>query len=166
MALIWNQTDQCGDITSVNRIYNWGLLGSACPWKKSQKSVAPTKVKCFTWLVARRAYLTHEAMQKRGINIASRCFLCKEALESNKHLFLHCSVTAQVWDLFTNKANVNQVMPEHTADLLSYWIRRGGNKSQKRWWKTVPACIWWNVWIKSNQRIFEAKECAIVYTKD
>ncbi|KAG5598397.1 hypothetical protein H5410_029767 [Solanum commersonii] len=33
-------------------------------------------------------------------------------------------------------------MPEYTVDLLSCWIRRGGSKSQKRWWKIVPACIW------------------------
>lgn len=37
-------------------------------------------------------------------------------------------------------------MPEHTADLLSCWNRRGGNKSRKKWWRTVSACIWWPVW--------------------
>jgi len=52
-------------------------------------------------------------------------------------------------------------MPEHTADLLSCWIRRGGSKSQKKWWRTVPACIWWNIWKERNQRIFEGKECSI-----
>ncbi|WMV56021.1 hypothetical protein MTR67_049406 [Solanum verrucosum] len=68
-------------------------------------------------------------MQKRRINIVSRCLLCKEALETNKHLFMHCKVTAQVWALFTSIANEYWTMPEHTSDLLSCWIKRGGNKS-------------------------------------
>ncbi|KAF3673563.1 Transcription initiation factor TFIID subunit 6 [Capsicum annuum] len=55
----------------VNKLYNWGLRGSADrtlgPWKTVWENVAPTKVKCFTWLVAKRACLTHEAMQKWGI---------------------------------------------------------------------------------------------------
>ena len=50
------------------------------------KSVAPTKVKCFTWLVTRRARLTHDKLQKRGKIIVSRCYLCKEALENNNRL--------------------------------------------------------------------------------
>ncbi|WMV58636.1 hypothetical protein MTR67_052021 [Solanum verrucosum] len=86
------------------------------------------KVKC-TWLVARKACSTHEALQKRGINIASRCLLCKEALETSKHLFLHCKVTTQVWALFTTIVGILWIMPEHTADLLSCWIRRGGTPS-------------------------------------
>ncbi|WMV53982.1 hypothetical protein MTR67_047367 [Solanum verrucosum] len=84
---------------SVDIWYKWVLSVTGGrktgPWSAVWKSVAPTKVKCFVWLVARRAYLTHEALQKRGINIASRCLLCKEALETNKHLFLHCKVTTQ-----------------------------------------------------------------------
>ncbi|XP_059288373.1 uncharacterized protein LOC132041681 [Lycium ferocissimum] len=130
---------------SVNRLYNKGLTEisgrTPGPWKSIWKSVAPTK--------------------KRGINIASRCTLCKEALETNKHLFLHCKVTAQVWALFINLAKVNWTMPEHTADLLSCWIRRGGSKSQKIWWKTVPACIWWNIWKERNDRIFEGRESSL-----
>lgn len=38
--------------------------------------VVPTKVKCFIWLAAMSACFSHEALQKRGINVASRCSLC------------------------------------------------------------------------------------------
>nr|AAT40556.2 hypothetical protein SDM1_4t00019 [Solanum demissum] len=107
-------------VFSVNRLYNWGLKRRAGrsigPWNTTWKSVAPVKVKCFTWLVARKKCLTHEAMQKRHINI--------------------------VWALFTRIANEYWTMPEHTSDLLSCWIKMGGSKSQKRWWRTVPACFW------------------------
>lgn len=47
-------------------------------------------------------------------------------------------------------------MPEHTADLMSCWIRRGGSKSQKKW-RIIPSCIWWAVWKETNGRCFEDK---------
>ncbi|KAG5619649.1 hypothetical protein H5410_004867 [Solanum commersonii] len=46
--------------------------------------------------------------------------------ETNNHIFLHCKFTAQIWNLFLNITSMNWTMPEHTSDLLSYWIRRGG----------------------------------------
>ncbi|WMV07056.1 hypothetical protein MTR67_000441 [Solanum verrucosum] len=52
-------------------------------------------------------------------------------------------------------------MPEHTADLLSCWIRRGGSKSQKKWWKMIPSCIWWTIWRERNGRCFEDKSKSI-----
>lgn len=50
-----------------NRLYNWGVgvLGAHVELQAQGKQsgrVAPTKVKSFTWLVARRACLTHEAL--------------------------------------------------------------------------------------------------------
>ncbi|WMV46587.1 hypothetical protein MTR67_039972, partial [Solanum verrucosum] len=100
---------------SVNRMYKMDLATIARkklgPCSVIWKSVSPTKVKCFTWLVTRGACLTHDKLQKRGRIIASRCYLCKEALETNNHLFLHCKVTTQVWALFTNLAGLNWIMP-------------------------------------------------------
>ena len=42
-------------------------------------------------------------------------------------------------------------MPEHTADLLTCWMRRGGSKKQN----LVPSCIWWSVWKERYNRCFE-----------
>ncbi|KAG5594639.1 hypothetical protein H5410_035871 [Solanum commersonii] len=66
LILIWNQTDWYGDTTRMG--------SSLTTWAHGKKSgrEAPTK--------------------RRGTNTASGCFLCKEALETNKHLFLHCIV--------------------------------------------------------------------------
>ncbi|WMV13369.1 hypothetical protein MTR67_006754 [Solanum verrucosum] len=62
---------------SVSRLYkreimahSGGILG---PWKQIWKGNIPTKVKCFTWLVIRRACLTQEKLKKRGFQIVSRC---------------------------------------------------------------------------------------------
>jgi len=144
---------------SVRRLYkreimahSGGILG---PWKQIWKGNIPTKVKCFTWLVIRRACLTQEKLKKRGFQIVSRCFFCHEKEETNSHLFLHCRVTVQVWHMVLSISQEPWVMPEHTADLLSCWMRRGGSKTQKRWWSIVPTCVWWAIWRERNLRCHE-----------
>jgi len=47
------------------------------PWKLIWKVKCPSKVSCFVWLLIRKACLTHEALQKRGMHICSRCFMCE-----------------------------------------------------------------------------------------
>ncbi|XP_060216337.1 uncharacterized protein LOC132643831 [Lycium barbarum] len=112
-------------------------------WRKVWKNIAPTKVKCFTWLVVRRAGLTQEVLKKKGQIIVSRSQLCGKTEETNSHLFLHCSFTSQLWSLFFSLTNTIWTTPEHTADLLGCWIRRGGSKRRKKWWRIIPLCIWW-----------------------
>ena len=103
----------------------------------------------------KRACLTQEVLQKKKRQLVSRCFLCMVTEETNKHLFLHYKYTAQLWNLFLNITGYSWAMPKHTPDLLSCWIRRGGSKSQKRWWRLIPSCIWWSVWRERNARCFE-----------
>ena len=84
-----------------------------------------------------------------------RCFLCNLTGETNNHLFLHCNFTKQVWNLFLSISNLNWTMPKHTSELLKSWVRRGGSKSQRRWWRLIPSCIWWSAWKERNGRCFE-----------
>lgn len=60
-------------------------------WINVWKNIAPTKVKCFTWLVVRKECLTYEVLQMKGRVVVIRCFLCNEIGEINNHLFLHCN---------------------------------------------------------------------------
>ena len=110
-------------------------------WKYVWKNIAPTKVKCFTWLVVRKACLTHEVLQKKGRVVVTRCFLCNETRETNNHLFLHCKFTVQLWNMFFSLTKTVWTMPKHTADLMSYWMKRGGSKSQKKEWRIIPSCM-------------------------
>lgn len=76
-----------------------GLLASECIWKKT------LKVECFT---VGEAYLAHNNLQKRGINICSRCPLCENHNEDASHLFLHCSSTLQIWSFIFNILGVHR----------------------------------------------------------
>ena len=57
--------------------------------------------------------------------------------------------------MFLNLIQKPWVMPERTTHLLTYWMRRGRSKKQKKWWSLVPSCIWWSVWKERNNRCFE-----------
>jgi len=161
--ILWKHSKD--GVFSVNNAYKRGLQGMTggpkYNWNYFWKSDIPTKVKCFTWLVIKRACLTEEVLQKKGKQLVPRCFLCNLTGETNNHLFLHCKFTAQIWNLFLNITSMNWTMPEHTSDLLSCWIRRGGSKSQKRWWKLIPSCVWWSVWKERNGRCFEDRSNSI-----
>ncbi|WMV45978.1 hypothetical protein MTR67_039363 [Solanum verrucosum] len=130
-------------------------------WRKVWRTLAPTKIKCFTWLVAKKACLTHEVLRRKGKIIVSWCSLCRNTAETNQHLFLHCNFTTQIWAIFLSLTKTNWTMPEHTADLLSCWIRRGGSTSQKAWWRIIPNCIWWTIWKERNSRNFEDRSNSI-----
>ena len=115
-----------------------------------------TKVKCFSWLVTRRACSTHEKLKRRGFYIASWYSLYNEAEETNNHVFLHCKVTTQLWNLFLGLTHTEWIIPKHTADLLSYWISKGGRKSKKKW-IIILSCIWWCIWKERNSRCYDNK---------
>lgn len=95
------------------------------------RTLAPSNIKCFTWLVARRACLTHEVLKRKGKVIVPWCSLCGKAEETNKHLFLHCYLTTQIWATFLSLTETNWTMPDHTTDLLSCWIKDGGARAKR-----------------------------------
>lgn len=74
------------DNISNNRAVVVGRLGL---WRIVWDSIAPTKVKCFAWLVAKRACLTLKALHRKDLTIVPICFLSMEVRETNNHFCLH-----------------------------------------------------------------------------
>lgn len=117
-----------GRLTVVSSYKNLNRVGfqlSLWPWKHTWKVKIPYKVACFTWLVAKEAVLTQENLMKRGLSICSRCYLCGQDAETISHLFLHCRVTRQLWELFINNRGIRWTMPGRTYELLSSWNKGG-----------------------------------------
>ncbi|KAF3613481.1 hypothetical protein FXO38_36222 [Capsicum annuum] len=56
--------------------------------------------KIASWLIANKACLIHENLQRMGWQMNSRCSPCNRAREDNSHLFLHCRATDQPWQCF------------------------------------------------------------------
>lgn len=67
-AVRWSHNED--GIFTVGRAYKWESnqhnIRNESLWRKVWRNLAPTKVKCFTWLVVRRACLTHEVLKKKG----------------------------------------------------------------------------------------------------
>lgn len=106
-------------------------------WRMVWRTLAPTKVKYFMSWVARRACLTDDVMKKK-MTLVSWYSLCGKAEETNNHLFWHCRFTTQIWIIFLSLTEITGTMPEHTVDLLSWWIRIGESKSHKAWGEKIP----------------------------
>ena len=67
---------------------------------------------CFlTWEVIWEFFLTLYQLQKRGLPLANRCYLCHEKEEMVDHLLLHCVKTRSLWELLFSLYGVTQVNP-------------------------------------------------------
>ena len=53
--------------------------------------------------------------------------LCKESGESIDHLFLHWPITLELWHKLFNVANMDQVRPRSTGDMMIISFKGLGN---------------------------------------
>lgn len=60
------------------------------------KIKGPPRVLIFLWLMLQNIILTVDNLMRRGWVMVNRCCLCKQAMESVKHLFGQCQYTDQV----------------------------------------------------------------------
>jgi len=127
------------------------------PWKLIWKVKIPYKVVVFTWLVVKEAVLTQENLMKRGIQMCPRCCFCEQVAETINHLFLHCKVVGQLWNLFTSFRGISWTVPGRTGQALESWNMEGSGSTDKSRWKIVPAVIWWTIWKERNSRNFDNK---------
>uniref|UniRef100_A0A0V0IE94 Putative ovule protein n=1 Tax=Solanum chacoense TaxID=4108 RepID=A0A0V0IE94_SOLCH len=162
-SLVWNVGSKgCFTVNSAYEDLNTvGIEEVEWPWKMIWKTKIPYKVNCFTWLLAKETVLTHENLNKRGVHLCSRCFLCEEQGETVNHLFLHCKWTTQLWQMFTNMREIKWVKPGRIKEVLKCWNRDGNAGRKEERWKMVPSCIWWTVWLERNQRCHEGKQSNI-----
>lgn len=63
------------------------------------KMKAPKRVACFMWLLAYCACLAQSNLQKRGMSICGRYYLCNKEEEFRSHLNLHSTVARQLRNL-------------------------------------------------------------------
>lgn len=114
-------------------------------------------VECVTWLVVQGACPTQDNLQRRGLNLCSRCSLCERQIEDLNHLLIHCSFTKQICNCILSIVGVNWSMPRTTKELLQCWSRKGLGKVEMKTWNSLPAAVWWTIWKERNARIFESK---------
>lgn len=108
------------------------------PWKCYGGTKAPIKVACFGWIVIRESCLTQDNLQRRGFILSNRCYLCENGLESVNHLFIHCIIAKQCWELSLSRCGVTWIMPSDIRSLLVSWQGQKIARNQKQIWRTIP----------------------------
>ena len=87
--------------------------------------------------------------------------MCKCNSESVNHLFLHCPVASEVWDMVFGLFGVSWVMPLFVVGLFACWQGHFGRLRNGVIWKIVPPCLMWCIWKERNNRCFEDSERAM-----
>ena len=61
--------------------------------------LVPSKVCFFLWTVALGRVLTMDNLRRRWLVVLDWCCMCKWDGETINHLFLHCPVARDLWDM-------------------------------------------------------------------
>uniref|UniRef100_A0A7N2MU36 Ultraviolet-B receptor UVR8 n=1 Tax=Quercus lobata TaxID=97700 RepID=A0A7N2MU36_QUELO len=145
-------------------IVNWKLSGaSSTPfialliWKQK----IPSRVAFFAWSAALGKCLTIDNLRKRKVCILDWCYMCKRSSESVDHLFLHCPVASELWDMVFGLFGVCWIMPSSVVGLFACWQGHFGHLRNGVIWKVVPLCLMWCIWKERNSRCFEDSERAM-----
>ena len=141
-------TPSCREVFEVRSFYRALIqpAASVFPWRSVWKAKAPSKVAFFLWTASLGKILTTDNLRKRGIIITDWCCMCKARGESVNHLFIHCPVVSDLWNMFFHLFGVLWVMPKGVFDLLSGWNGLSGRSEASKIWKMLPHCIMWCLW--------------------
>ena len=107
----------------------------------------------------------HSTRHNRKVCILDWCYMCKCNSESADHLFLHCPVALELWDMVFSLFGVCWVMTRSVVGLLACWQGRFGHHCNWDIWKAVPHCLLRCIWKERNSRCFEDNESSMLDLK-
>ena len=81
--------------------------------------------------------------------------MCKCNSESVDHLFLHCPVASELWDMVFGLFEVCWVMPMFVVGVFACWQGRSSRHHNGDIWKVVPLCLIGCIWKERNSKCFE-----------
>ncbi|XP_074300724.1 uncharacterized protein LOC141632033 [Silene latifolia] len=102
-------------------------------------------------LAAQRKLATIDNLQQRGFQLASRCSLCKQDLDTHQHLLVWSDLIQ--W----------QHLTLHNLDLLDlmHWSYGSQHGWAAAWFRTTLAAATYGIWIERNRRIFLDHESTV-----
>jgi hypothetical protein len=134
--------------------------GLGCVVKRVWESLAPMKVKIFSWQLLLQWLPTRANLARRGVirdAPQSLCVWCHSELESEVHLFTKCDVAVKVWSAIHSWLGLITAVPGNlTLSFESFGFPFKCKKRRKGFnliWQTVN----WSLWLARNTFIFEGK---------
>ena len=96
-----------------------GVRGFPCRliWRAS----TPVKVAVFVWEASLGKMLTIDNLQKRGITLVNKCYMCKGESNSVDHLLVYCKVARALWELAMNRLGICWAAPNYVSSHLLAW---------------------------------------------
>ncbi|KAF3771967.1 hypothetical protein EJ110_NYTH59084 [Nymphaea thermarum] len=119
---------------------------------------APPRAIWTTYLAVEGRLHVDARAQKRGLQLASRCYICNNAQEDINHVFLQCKVTKSLWELVMRKFGQKNFQPATVKEALVWWSsRKFKNKILFKCWKNLLHIILWHIWKWRNSCKHEGK---------
>ena len=142
----------------LTTIFQLAIVSSFSLGKTFGSRRFPLEWLSFVWTATLGKCLTIDNLRKRKVCILDWCYMCKCNSETINHLFLHCPVALELWDMVFGLFGVCWVMPFSVVGLLACWQGRFGCHRNGDIWMVVPHCLMWCIWKERNSRCFEDKE--------
>jgi hypothetical protein len=95
--------------------------GFPFPWRGIWRVKAHSRVVFFMWSMALGKILILNNLRKMNVIVVDCCCMSKKSEEFIDHLFLHCEVARNLWNLLLNLFGVVWVMPRRVSELLVSW---------------------------------------------
>eukprot|EP00253_Pinus_taeda_P034692 PITA_34692 len=113
------------------------------------KVACPTKMILLSWLIFWNRNLTWEVLQRKGWHGPGRCAFCRDAEESNLHMFFQCHVTQQIWYELSFSMDFPHTVFSFVQEGISWW----STQSTAR--RSIFLMVCWHIWKWRNASIFD-----------
>ena len=91
---------------------------------KAWCKLAPPRVEFLIWLGLLRKIHTRDRLVRRGVLTEAEniCPICREAKETDSHLFIHCKKVYPFWASALSIWNIQTALPEDPVSLWKTWM--------------------------------------------
>lgn len=114
-------------------------------WNKIWKAHIPPKVRSFVWRLIKGILPTRYALSKKVSIQDMKCLFCNDQVESDTHLFKHCSVLVSYW----KTGSFGKLFELHPTNCLADWILDVADNFNNELFDKFLTCLW-VIWKERN----------------
>lgn len=116
------------------------------------------------WLAIQGRCNTADQLAKKNWPHTPICTLCQLQPETALHLFAQCQFTRLLWQMISQRFQVQISLPSGDDSSLEDWWSssvRSLSKKERMKINCLFICTWWHVWKERHARIFEQRASAL-----
>lgn len=119
------------------------------------------KIRNFLWRAASGALAVAERLNTRGLNLDSRCKICKVATESIEHVLFKCSLAQEAWSI-AGFQSLPQVGNISVTDCLSAYLHMMNDVLIPKKQRLAIPWILWTIWKNRNMLLYAETQVLII----